>query len=65
VLERIDVPTLLVWGGASNFYGLATAQYVHEHIRGSTLHVYEDTDHSPHQWQRERFERDLLSFVAR
>jgi pimeloyl-ACP methyl ester carboxylesterase len=65
VLERIERPTLLVWGGASNFYGLATAQYVHEHIRGSVLHVYDDTDHSPHQWQRERFERDLLAFIAR
>lgn len=65
VLPTIDVPTLLVWGGQSNFYDLATARYVHQHIRGSLLHVYEDTDHSPHQWQRERFERDLLAFIAR
>ena len=61
MLPRIDVPTLLVWGGESNFYDLATARYVHEQIHGSVLHVYDDTDHSPHQWQRERFERDLLA----
>lgn len=65
VLTGIDVPTLLVWGGESNFYDLATAHYVNERIGGSALHVYDDTDHSPHQWQRERFERDLLGFVAR
>ena len=64
-LPLIDVPTLLVWGGQSNFYGRDVAQYVHERIAGSVLHVYDGTDHSPHQWQRERFERDLLAFVAR
>jgi pimeloyl-ACP methyl ester carboxylesterase len=65
VLPRIDVPTLLVWGGESNFYDLSTARYVHDRIEGSVLHVYDDTDHSPHQWQRERFERDLLAFAGR
>jgi non-heme chloroperoxidase len=65
VLPAIDVPTLLVWGGESNFYDLSVARYVHERIGGSALHVYDGTDHSPHQWQRERFERDLLGFVAR
>ena len=64
VLPAIDVPTLLVWGGQSNFYGLDTARYVHDRIAGSVLHVYDDTDHSPHQWQRERFVRDLVAFAA-
>ena len=27
------------------------------------LHIYEGSDHSPHQWQRERFARDLLHFI--
>jgi pimeloyl-ACP methyl ester carboxylesterase len=65
VLPKIDVPTLLVWGGESNFYDLSVARYVHERIEGSALHVYDGTDHSPHQWQRERFERDLLGFAGR
>jgi len=27
------------------------------------LHIYEGTDHSPHQWQRERFVRELMAFI--
>lgn len=64
VLGKIDVPTLLIFGDQSNFYSLATAHYVRDHIAGSVLRVYEGTDHSPHQWKRERFARDLLDFVA-
>ncbi|HSD60745.1 MAG TPA: alpha/beta hydrolase [Burkholderiales bacterium] len=63
VLERIDVPTLLVFGAQSNFYRLETAEYLRDRIRGSELRVYEGTDHSPHQWQRERFARELLEFM--
>jgi pimeloyl-ACP methyl ester carboxylesterase len=64
VLERIDIPTLLVFGSHSNFYRPETAEYLRERIPGAMLHVYDGTDHSPHQWQRERFARDLQAFVA-
>lgn len=64
VLERIDIPTLLVFGSHSNFYSLETGAYLRDRIRGSELRVYEGTDHSPHQWQRERFARELLEFMG-
>ncbi len=64
VLEKIDVPALLIYGGDSNFYHRGTGQYVRARIRDAVLHVYEGTDHSPHQWDRERFVRDLKSFLA-
>jgi pimeloyl-ACP methyl ester carboxylesterase len=64
VLERIDVPALLIYGGESNFYHRGTAHFVRERIRDAVLHVYEGTDHSPHQWDRERFVRDLKAFLA-
>ena len=63
VLAKIDVPSMLVYGGESNFYGLDTARYVANQIPNAILHIYEGTDHSPHQWQRERFVRDLLEFI--
>lgn len=62
VLQHINIPSLLVYGGESNFYSSATARYVASQIPDAILHIYEGTDHSPHQWQRERFARDLISF---
>lgn len=64
-LERINIPALLIYGGASNFYHSETAHYVKAKIAGAILRIYENTDHSPHQWQRERFARDLLEFIGR
>jgi non-heme chloroperoxidase len=63
VLSAIDVPSLLVYGGESNFYRNETARYVASQIPNAILHIYEGTDHSPHQWQRERFVRELIEFI--
>lgn len=65
VLETIDVPALLIYGGESNFYHEETAHYVRNRISDALLHIYEGTDHSPHQWQRERFIHDILDFAAK
>lgn len=64
VLATITLPTLLVYGGASNFYSTATACYVRDSIPSARLHIYDDVDHAPHLWERERFVRDVLDFVA-
>ena len=63
VLEKIAVPALLVYGGASNFYHTRTAHYVRDNIPNALLHIYDDVDHAPHLWQRERFARDVLDFI--
>ena len=62
-LERVDIPALLIYGGESNFYHVKTAHYVRSRIPQAILHIYEGTDHSPHQWRREQFVRDLLHFI--
>lgn len=64
VLSHIDVPAMLVYGGESNFYRVETAHYVAKQIPNAILHIYEGTDHSPHQWQRERFTSELMAFIA-
>jgi pimeloyl-ACP methyl ester carboxylesterase len=64
VLGMIKIPTLLVYGGESNFYRAETAHHVAQQIPNAILHIYEGTDHSPHQWQRERFARELINFIA-
>ena len=63
VLANISLPTLLVYGGQSNFYRQETAHFVARQIPQAILHIYEGTDHSPHQWQRERFTAELLAFI--
>jgi non-heme chloroperoxidase len=62
ILPRIDVPCLLVYGTASNYYGAAVADYVQQTIPGSVLHLYKDGDHSPHAGQRDRFIAELTAF---
>lgn len=64
VLGKIDIPSMLVYGGQSNFYSSEAAHYVASQIPESILHIYEGTDHSPHQWQRERFVKDLQDFIG-
>lgn len=64
VLPGIDLPTLLVYGGQSQFYSLEVAEYVRSAIPGADLKIYEDTDHSPHLWARDRFIDDLRDFLV-
>ncbi len=64
VLPRIAVPTLLTWGEQSNFYTLATAQFLLDHIPSSMLHCYEGADHCPQLLQPARFARELSAFIA-
>lgn len=64
VLATITLPALLIYGGESNFYRAETARLVASRIANAVLHIYEGTDHSPHQWQRDRFVADLLAFTG-
>lgn len=64
VLKTITLPTLLIYGGASNFYGTDVAHHVRDSIPNALLHIYDDVDHAPHLWQRERFAGDVLAFVG-
>lgn len=63
VLRDIDCPTLLIYGGQSNFYRVEAAHFIASQIKDALLKIYDGCDHSPHQWQRERFTSDLLTFI--
>lgn len=64
VLPRIDVPTLLVYGSHSNFYGIETGAFVAEAIPDARLIVYDGADHAPHLADAARFCNDVTDFVA-
>lgn len=63
LLPQIDLPTLLIFGARSEFYGVDTANYVREQMPRARLELYCDGDHSPQLWRRERFLGDLRRFA--
>ncbi|MCB9947665.1 MAG: alpha/beta hydrolase [Rhodospirillaceae bacterium] len=63
-LPRITVPTLLIYGEASNYYGPEVGAHVQSQIAGSRLLVYEHSDHAPHLNRPEHFLEDLAAFAA-
>lgn len=65
VLPAISVPTLLVYGARSAYYGPAVAEYVRAHTPKAELVLYPEAGHSPQMEEMERFVQDLLSFAQR
>jgi len=63
VIPGIEVPTLLAYGTASNFYPEATARYMANHLPQAHLSLYEGADHCPHLLQPERFARELVALL--
>ncbi|MBV5299845.1 MAG: alpha/beta hydrolase [Rhodoferax sp.] len=63
VLHSINVPTLLAYGTASNFYTTETAHFVAARIPQARLSFYEGADHSPHLCAPERFAKELTELI--
>jgi pimeloyl-ACP methyl ester carboxylesterase len=49
--ERVDVPTLLLWGRNDDTLTLATARKLNAEIPNSRLQIVEEAKHSVHQEQ--------------
>jgi len=63
-LQRIRVPTLLLWGDHDGIFLRAQQDELLRRIAGARLVVYADTGHALH-WERpERFAADLRRFAA-
>ena len=65
VLPSMDIPALLIYGDESQFYAQSVAEYVRDNIADAELHIYENSDHSPQLFHRERFIWDLQKFALR
>jgi pimeloyl-ACP methyl ester carboxylesterase len=63
LLPSIDLPTLLVSGNRSRFYGPKVAHYLHQQIQDSVLKIYREADHSPQLTCPDLLVRDLLAFL--
>lgn len=45
ILEKIDIPTLIIFGGKSTFYSIETGKYLRDNISTSQLEIFEDCTH--------------------
>ena len=63
VLPTIDVPTLLAYGTASNFYPGEAARFVASCMPQARLSFYEGADHGPHLLQPDRFASELVALL--
>ena len=48
ILEKINVPTLIVWGENDTTTPLENGKLMHEKIQGSRMVVIRGAKHSPH-----------------
>ena len=64
-LDRITVPTLLVWGGADRLVQREMQRTLAQRIRGAKLVVYEGVGHTPRLEAPTRFAGDVAAFVTR
>lgn len=64
VLPTIDLPTLLAYGTASNFYTTETAHFVATQLPQARLSLYEGADHCPHLFNPERFAGELTELMG-
>jgi sigma-B regulation protein RsbQ len=47
-LPRVSVPSLIIQCADDAIAPMAVSQYVHQHLKGSTLEVLEASGHCPH-----------------
>jgi pimeloyl-ACP methyl ester carboxylesterase len=64
-IERITVPTLLLWGDADGLVDRDMQMMLIEHIRGAELVVYHGVGHTPRWEDPTRFAADVVAFAER
>jgi len=63
LLEKINVPTLIIHGSNDMIVDPTTAQYLHEQIKGSSLRILPDVGHAPFLEQEQVFNDLIIEFV--
>jgi len=62
-LNAIHVPTLIICGRSDEVTPLAQSEFMHEHIKGSTLKIIENAGHVSNLEQPNEFNKYLLEFL--
>ena len=64
-IERITVPTLLVWGETDGLVDHDMQTLLAERIRGAELLIYDGVGHTPRWEDPRRFASDVVEFIER
>jgi pimeloyl-ACP methyl ester carboxylesterase len=63
ILEKISIPTLIIWGREDGWIDVENAYLFHEIIDGSTLNIIDKAGHLPMEEQPEEANRIILDFI--
>ena len=64
LLERVNVPTLVVWGAEDAIIPADSGRRIHEAIKGSRLEVISECGHMPHVEKPDEFSSMVLEHLA-
>ena len=65
LLQRVNVPTLIVWGAEDKIIPVDSGRRLHEAIPGSSLEVIPDCGHLPHVEKPDEFSSMVLRQLSR
>jgi pimeloyl-ACP methyl ester carboxylesterase len=65
VLEKINIPTLIIWGRLDEWVSIEDGYLFNEMIKGSVLEVIDDAGHLPMEEKAEVVNRLLIEFIGR
>lgn len=63
-LEKLSLPTLIIWGEKDRLVPLKHGQHGHQLIKDSKLVIFDNCGHAPMMEEPEKFNQELLSFLA-
>jgi len=63
-MARVEAPTLVVWGAKDRTFPPLAAEIVARHVRGARVSIYERSNHFPFLDEPDRFNREVIDFLA-
>jgi len=64
-LAKLKMPVLILWGAMDRIIPLASGEWLHTHIPGSTMIVYPGTGHVPMEERPDRSATDVVAWMIK
>jgi len=64
-LNKINLPTLLIWGDSDHKHPLQMAEKMNSEIKGSRLVIFDECGHLPHSEKSEQFNYHAGKFIGK